>query len=483
MSQLLKQISELLRQFCDNAVEVLDCSDRLTIDGREYSELQVHIQHLFQFQQDNGIDGPITVRLNGNAVEAESFKEFQNGTSIIEEWQVLLAKDAITEKVFFEKDIHTIWFITKHGFQTWISELEAFGSSESVFRKYKSNRILVNGLDSAFGGPLLAISNIDAVGIPKDWPLEYKGPDEEAVKKQVHLLAKGSTSLCPAPFLLTWGNINGSAATPIRMLSAKSIAACLTQEFYDSNRIVLKGTRRLDIPLSIAGDVSPNATDLDALWEAVRWVYEERPEVRAGLISDRLSLDLSNGMSLVQGASRFIRDALTQSKEQYKFVILERKDAYAKELREVLKDVQHQAGLFSEKIRSIMNSLLRDVLAALLLISLGLFSRVGKSHDVLASNEANMLFRALSVYLVISLALQLFVHLCDLQLAKNELSYWVNTTRTQLGVDDVSKHLRDPIAARQTSFIWLVVILSLVYLALAVVTWNFQCILIAFGVL
>ena len=54
-----------------------------------------------------------------------------------------------------------------------------------------------------------------------------------------------------------------------------------------------------------------------------------------------------------------------------------------------------------------MNSLLRDVLAALLLISLGLFSRVGKSHDVLASNDASMLFRALSVYLVISLALQL----------------------------------------------------------------------------
>ena len=130
-----------------------------------------------------------------------------------------------------------------------------------------------------------------------------------------------------------------------------------------------------------------------------------------------------------------------------------------------------------------MNSLLRDVLAALLLISLGLFSRVGKSHDVLASNEARMLFRALSVYLVISLVLQLFVHLRDLHLANKELAYWANTTRTQLGVDEINKHLKDPIADRRNSFYWLAALLSLVYVALVAAAWNFQCILKVLGVL
>ena len=108
-----------------------------------------------------------------------------------------------------------------------------------------------------------------------------------------------------------------------------------------------------------------------------------------------------NGQSLLAGAARYVDDALKQSIEQYKFVIAERKDVYAKELRELLKDVQQQAILFSDKVRSILNSLLRDVLAALLLISLGLFSRIGRTEEVLASKEADLLFKALAIYLVV----------------------------------------------------------------------------------
>ena len=164
---------------------------------------------------------------------------------------------------------------------------------------------------------------------------EFEGPDENSIKRQIHLLANGSTSLWPAPFLLTWGDIDGDAAKPFRMLSAKSIVTCLAQEYYDSDRVVLKGARRLEIPLSMNGDMAPKAADLVALWDAVKWVYEERPEVRAGLIADRLSLDLLNNMSLVSGSARFIRDALTQSKEQYRFVIQERKDAYQRAARDI----------------------------------------------------------------------------------------------------------------------------------------------------
>ena len=483
MSQLLKQIGDLLGPICARADEVLEYSDQLTIDGQVYPELKGDIERLFQFQQDNDVVQPITVRLNGEAIDAnllvESLAEdVQAGT-----WQVLIAKDALTEKDQVSRNVHTIWFLTEASFQKWISALDSFGPSGAVFRKFHATRILVEGIDQAFGGPLLAVDDVDAAKIPDGWPFDYEGPDENAIKRQVHLLASGGTSLCPAPFLLSWGDIDGDVAKAFRVLSAKSIATCLTQEYYDSDRVVLKGARRLEIPLSVSGDTAPRAADLAALWDAVRWVYDERPEVRAGLIADRLSLDLSDGISLVSGAARFIRDALTQSKEQYRFVIQERKDAYAKELREILKDVQHQAGLFSEKTRSIMNSLLRDVLAALLLISLGLFSRVGKSHDVLASNEARMLFRALSVYLVISLVLQLFVHLRDLHLANKELAYWANTTRTQLGVDEINKHLKDPIADRRNSFYWLAALLSLVYVALVAAAWNFQCILKVLGVL
>lgn len=206
----------------------------------------------------------------------------------------------------------------------------------------------------------------------------------------------------------------------------------------------------------------------------MQWVYSERAEVRAALIADRLTLDLINGQSLVDGAARYIEDALAQSKDQYRFVIKERKDLYAKELRELFKDAQQQAGLLSEKTRGILNGLLRDVLAALLLISLGLFSRIGRSQEVLASKEADLLFRALAVYLMISLSLQLLIHLRDIHLSKDELKYWTAMTRDQLGIKDIHRHLTEPFKRRKCSFYSMVSILSTVYVIMALIAWNFQ---------
>lgn len=483
MTHSLRKVSDHLLPICEHADEVLEYKDQLTINGRLYLGLQEHLSGLFQLQDEAGISGSLTVRVNDEAIDAEMLAEMVDNEIPFDNWQILLHKESLPDIHDTERDIWTVWFLTDTGFYKWFSELDPFNKSGSIFTAHSAIRVLICGFKNSFGGPLLAVDDIDAKRIVDDWPLHYNGPDENAVKRQVHLLAHGDTSLCPAPFLLTWGDIDSEAAKPFRLLSGKIIASCLTQEFYGNDRVVLKGTRRLELPLSVDTDTPPSAEDLSTLWEAVEWIYEERPEVRAGLIADRLSLDLADGQSLLASAARYINDSLTQSREQYKFVIQDRKDAYAKELRDLLKDVQHQAGLFSDKVRSIMNSLLRDVLAALLLISLGLFSRVGKSQDVLTSMEAGLLFKGLSVYLVVSLALQVFVHMRDLYLSKNELSYWANTTRTQLGVEDISRHLNEPIKARRHSFYGMIVILSIVYSVLALSAWNFQFILELFGVI
>ena len=483
MTDLLLNFSNTLLPFCDNAENILEYRDHLTLDGNAYSDLQNHLSNLFEFLSKNNINGSLTVRVNGEVTDSDELASTIKDSIPLEKWQVLLHKEGMEWFHDKERDVWTIWFLTQIGFDKWVSDQDAFNRASSVFHEHKATRILVNGLTRSFGGPLLAVDNLAANSIPDNWPFEYVGPDKDSIKLQVHLLAHGSIFLNPAPFLLTWGDVDSDIAAPFRVLSGRSIAACLTQEFYGNERVVLKGARRLEIPLATNDDSPLTSSQLNALWEAVKWIYEERPEVRAGLVADRLSLDLLNGQSLVLGASRYIHDALMQSKEQYKFVIQDRKDSYAKELRDLQKDVQAQAGLFSEKVRSIMNSLLRDVLAALLLISLGLFSRVGRSQEVLSSNEADLLFKALAVYLIVSLMLQLFVHLRDLYLSRRELSYWVNTTRTQLGVADIEKHLSEPLTARRHSFYGMMIILALIYFALAYATWNFQFLLRMFGIL
>jgi hypothetical protein len=200
-------------------------------------------------------------------------------------------------------------------------------------------------------------------------------------------------------------------------------------------------------------------------------------------VADRLSLDLRAEEPLLSGASRLIDDALAQAKERYRFVIADQKEAWTKELREVLKDVQGQTRLYSDKLRSIMNSLLRDVLAALLLVSLGLFARFGKSQDVLGSHEAELLFRALGIYLLASFALQAFVHLRDVIISDREVRAWAMQTRSHLGPDALKKYLDDRLDKRWREFVVTGLVLALAYLLLAMGAWCFQPLMRAFGLL
>ncbi len=459
-----------------------DLPERIRIDGAYSDTIQQHIGKLFEANEKYDFNG-LTIRVNDEAIGNDEFHELLGNGEPIQSWQILISKRSIVNQLFPQDDISTIWFLTAQGLDRWINRLDPFGESSKIFHEKCSTRVLVCELDHAFGGPSLAIDRIDGKQIPADWPQAFAGPDENTVKRQVHLLSSENTALKPTSFLLSWGDIDSATASRFRMLSGQMLSACLSQEFYDHSRVVLKGSRRIELPLSSEQDEIPSADDLEAIWRAVSWVYEERPEVRATLIADRLTLDLSHGQSLLSGVNHFIEDAMKQSIEQYKFVIAERKDVYAKELRELLKDVQQQASLFSDKVRSILNSLLRDVLAALLLVSLGLFSRIGRTEEILASKEADLLFKALAIYLVVSLLLQLLVHLRDLHLSRGELKYWTNATRNQLGIDDIEKHLNIPISNRRSSFYGMVIILSIVYAAMAIAAWNFQCVARLFGLI
>ena len=474
-----------LVDFCNLLWPLLEASkasnteseERIRIDGDEYAHAQEHLQGLLAMQREYELPG-ITIRINAESTDAEDFARRIKEGEAVNKWQVLIAKETISSYLLPDNDTITIWFLSQSAFENWAKNLEPFDASSDRFRSKKAIRILVHGINYHFGGPYMAVGNTCGDSIPRNWPTKHDNTiDEKAVRQQVHLLTNEIISLDPSPFLLQWGDVDSEQAKPFRLLSAKALCACLSQEIHSRDRVVFKGARRLDLPLVSEVDSIPNAEQLGVLWSAVQWVYSERPEVRAALIADRLTLDFTDGQSLLSGISLFIENALRQSKDQYKFVIKERKDIYAKELRDLMKDVQQHAGLFSEKIRSILYGLLRDVLAALLLISLGLFSRIGAAHEVLSSTEASILFKSLAVYLVVSLALQVLINLRDLSLSKQELIYWADAARNHLGIDDIERQLGKPISKREHNFYVMLTILALVYLSMALAAWHFHLII------
>ena len=482
MNSELSQVCACLKRLINCSHSHNDLPNRIRIEGGQRPNSQQHLAELYGIQDEYELDG-LTIQINQEAVDSRDFERQITNGEPIRTWQILISKKLVLDRLLSIPNIATVWFLTTKGFDEWLKNLNPFSGSTKLLREKPATQVIVYEIAHAFGGPRIAIDDIARDRIPSNWPQTYYGPSENSIKRQVHVLADEGIALDPAPFILSWGSIDSATATRFRQLSGEVLAACLAQEFYCRSRVVIKGARHLELPLSHEFDTVPTANELSSIGKAVDWIYEERSEVRAGLIADRLTLDLVSDQSLLDGAVNYIDDSLKQSIEQYKFVISERKDAYAKELRDLLKDVQQQASLFSHKIRLILNGLLRDVLAALLLISLGLFSRIGRTEQVLASKEADLMLKALAVYLIISLILQLFVHLRDLYLSREELKYWTGATRSHLGMEDIEKHLMVPIKTRRSSFNMIVIILSIVYLITAWLAWNFQCIAQILGIL
>ena len=475
----LSDLHNHLVKISDHANNVIEHWDTLVIDGGAYETVLDDLEVVLQI--DTGTS--LILKLNDETQDIETFQQAVRYRILIDSWQIILNKESYLNQIMDDNDTHIIWFLKQSSFETWSSEIVPFATENNLFKDHHATKILVSDLDVSFGGPLLAIDSVNEERIPENWPRQTNSLSEDDIKRQVHVLSHSDGYLSPNPFLLDWGDLNSKASERFRYISGLVLCSCITQEFYSPDKVVLKGARRIELALTKPEDMMPNIKELDIVLEAVRWLYEERVEVRAALISDRLSLDISDTETLLSGVSKYIKEALKQSKEQYEFVIQERKEAYYKELRDVLKDVQSQAALFSQKARNIMNSLLRDVLAALLFISIGLFSRVGRTQEVLSSAEADLLFKALAVYLVVSLALQVIIHLSDLYLANRELNYWVDATRTQISKSDIKRHLNKPLMGRRIGFYLMLIFLSIFYLSLAQFAWDFQRLLSIFGVL
>jgi hypothetical protein len=207
---------------------------------------------------------------------------------------------------------------------------------------------------------------------------------------------------------------------------------------------------------------------------AVEWVYEERAETRLRLVMDRLSIDVDASSTLVAGLQLHLANALQQAQDSYAFVILDRKDAYHKELRELMKDMKAQADLYAAKVRDLVASVTRDTLGVLVLVG---FSFLGKFDSnnlraLLESAELQLLLRCLSIYLIVSFVMQWTTHWRDASLAYKESLRWLSVLQSYTSKSDSRSNFLDPLDARRRT-LWIALSVSgAMYAALAVAVWN-----------
>lgn len=467
-------IADLLKATLElhgHATQFFDESFRLTVEGDSLSvAVKVILQQIDELARQLGIDAPI-VMISGAAVDTA---ELASDTFDDEPWRLIFGKSPLAQKMCARGDENTLLFFTPEGFMDWAGRIDPFqfpGRNEPDLAR--PTTIRVNGLAAAFGGPLLWVlpPTEQASGVPAN-----KLPDQSDVHGLIHTNAVKPLRVCPSAYALTWGNIESVAAKPLVRLSACVLAACLVQELKhtgDGYDAILRGTKRLLLPLYDDGQEA-SADTLSLLTEAVCWVYEERPETRLRLVMDRLSIDIEQDQTLLAGAEKYLAVALQQARDSYTFVILDRKDAYHKEVRELMKDMKSQADLYATKVRDLVSSLTRDILSVLVFIG---FSFIGKFdqrniHTLLESTELSLLVKFLAGYLVLSCVFQFSSHLRDASLAYQESRTWLDVLQHYSSRSDKQDRFLTPIDRRRVTLFFAIGIVGVIYAVLVLITWN-----------
>ncbi|REM96265.1 hypothetical protein DSI35_27195 [Mycobacterium tuberculosis] len=193
----------------------------------------------------------------------------------------------------------------------------------------------------------------------------------------------------------------------------------------------------------------------------------------------RLALDAKEAESVFDLLRRELPKALEVARQQFRVTVVERKDQSVKEQRELLKDVRSQAEIFSSKVRDLVSSFLRDILASMLLIGLGLIARLnsGELTKVSGSAAIDAFFKGLAVYFAISFVVQVAAHWRDLWLTSRELRRWWDLSRSQLPGSDVARIIGEVIRPRWITFLSGVGLLATLNVVMIASLWNWKALL------
>ncbi|MEG3080424.1 hypothetical protein R3F64_11210 [Halomonas sp. 5021] len=451
-----------------------DGVEDVRIDGEEDVELLQLASEIILLAKNLDVHTSIRLEIDEEYTEIDDLEPYLDGTYGFSKWCLNISK-LVLSKGLKNKDDDTsmLFFFDEKVFKAWLSALDPLKSINNLFVENQSVLIFVVGLKASFGGPRLAVLPFESCEVIDSWwPFKSELPQENTLREHVHLVPSEPISLSPQSFELTWGDFGCDLASLFRRMSGMCAAAGLADVIYGQEKIVLKGVRHLEIPLLEKSEEVPDKDSLTLIQSALSWVYEERVDTRKRLLSDRLCLESDNEASFISLLVQHLDDSLKQSKDQYRFVILDRKDEYAKELRDLLKDLRQQADLYAEKVRGLIAGLLRDTLAAFVFVALSLSSRLGSNADVLMSGAGVLFFKALAIYFIVSAFFQSTSALRDIWLSDKELEKWSEITREYFSRKEIHGRINEDLRGRRDTFYFYMVLIVISYLIMAGLSWN-----------
>nr|WP_295713368.1 hypothetical protein [uncultured Halomonas sp.] len=471
---LIFELRDKIFDLYTKAASSEDGVEDLCMDAEEDIELLKLASEIIFLAKKLDVHTSIRLEIDEEYTEVDDLMPYLEGTYRFSKWRLNISKVVLSKGLKTNDDDPSILFFFEESMlNAWLNDFNPLKNKNNLFVENEFVLIFVAGLQASFGGPRLAVLPLDSCEVIDSWwPFASELPREETLREHVHIVPSEPIRLSPQSFELTWGDFACDLARPFRRMSAMCAIAGFADVIYGQEKIVLKGIRHLEIPLLDKSEEVPDKDSLMLMQRALTWVYQERVDTRKRLLSDRLCLESDSEASFLSLLVRHLESSLKQSKDQYRFVILDRKDEYAKELRDLLKDLRQQADLYAEKVRGLIAGLLRDTLAAFVFVALSLSSRLGSKADVLMSDAGVLFFKALAIYFVVSAFFQATSSVRDIWLSDKELEKWSEVTREYFSRKEMQERINKDLQGRRNTFYFYMVLIVFSYLIMAGLSWN-----------
>lgn len=468
----LKKIVAALMPYLPISTQMEEHWGYLRFSGKYFDEFYLLADALGSACSDAGLNGLCRVELDGTFMSTEDLTDALYTGFNFGKWKINLNKQGVLSNVDTTGS-YVNFFLTQKSCLEWLSGINAL-DPQCPINAYPNLLILVGDLARPFGNSFLKFTPIHQVDIPSYQ--ESTGlPKFEVIQQQVHIITPRQIVINLNRFILTGGDIDSPMARVLNKFGIDMLAISLVHEFHSDEKVILEGVKR--ISLKVGGPVPDTKNFCEDLIEVVKWVYEDKVSVRKKLFTERLGLDVDGERGLIENLYTNLHTAFDQAKQRYNFVIIERKDAYLKELRELLKDIKTQSELYSTKIRALLTNFLRDLLAAIILIGFTIFTKFSDSMNLDKARLLEFVFYTLAAYYIFSIIMQLIVDIADIRVSKKELLYWKTATKDYIPEKDFLMHIDKSMRGRKLALHIIYPIIALCYIIIAIACFKYPVLL------
>lgn len=444
-----------------------DIWSSLSIEGDYGQQIIPLFIDVFSLCKKANVVHSLAFELESISIDGEELQHYSS-SNIFQSWRVKITKEIWVKSETGGYFVN--FFMASNNCVQWLDGQDILEASHPI-NKTSPLKIIIVDLPKSFGGEWLQfISVSDKQAEPYKNNIQL--PQFDVIKKNVRISPSLNIAFNPNSFVLEQGDFNSELAQVVIKKAIKVLAACLSSEIHSLNKVYLDGFKKIEIAL-VNGSDTFSRQQYTRLVQAVKWIYENSIGTRKKLFCERISLEVNLEFSLMYNLALLLELSLTQAQERFEFVILERKDAYLKELKDLLKDLRTQSDLYSAKIRTLLSNFLRDALAGIALIGFTVFTKFTDNISLNKSNLLKYVFYGLAIYYLGSIILQMFVDIADIVVTIQELKYWKKAAKELIPEKEFKKHYQESLSLRTYSLYILYPVIMLLYIGIAFACYKY----------